>query len=96
MVWHDMLLFRLVDRNRHICPCFAPNPRLRMAKVQYDKAIIVSGDGDYFCLIEYLEMQKKLLHVIIPNKTSFSSLLRKYSSYFVYINDLRGKLEYRK
>ena len=26
----------------------------------YDKAIIVSGDGDFHCLIEYLEKQKKL------------------------------------
>ncbi len=62
----------------------------------FDKAIIVSGDGDYYCLIEYLAMQKKLLHVIIPNKTSYSSLLRKFSQYFVYVNDLKGKLEYRK
>jgi len=62
----------------------------------FDKAIIVSGDGDYYCLIEYLAMQKKLSHIIIPNKTSYSSLLRKYSQYFVYVNDLRGKLEYRK
>lgn len=63
---------------------------------RYNKAIIVSGDGDYHCLIEYLEAQKKLLHIMIPNKTSYSSLLRRYSAYFVYITDLRGKLEYRK
>jgi uncharacterized LabA/DUF88 family protein len=63
---------------------------------RYAKAIIVSGDGDYRCLIEYLEAQKKLLHIMIPNKTSYSSLLRKYSAYFIYITDLRGKLEYRK
>ncbi|MEW6092574.1 MAG: NYN domain-containing protein [Chloroflexota bacterium] len=61
----------------------------------YDKAIIVSGDGDYYCLVEYLEMQDKLSHVMIPNKTSYSSLLRKYRQYFVYITDLRRKLEYR-
>jgi uncharacterized LabA/DUF88 family protein len=62
----------------------------------YNKAIIVSGDGDYHCLIEYLEAKKKLLHVIIPNKVSYSSLLREYNQYLVYINDLRAKLEYRK
>jgi uncharacterized LabA/DUF88 family protein len=62
----------------------------------YDKAIIVSGDGDYYCLIEYLEMQNKLLHILIPNKQSFSSLLREYSQYFVYVTDLRAKLEYKK
>jgi len=29
----------------------------------FDEAIIVSGDGDYFCLIEYLEMNDKLSKV---------------------------------
>jgi uncharacterized LabA/DUF88 family protein len=62
----------------------------------YDKAIIVSGDGDYYCLIEYLETQNKLSRIIIPNKTSYSSLLRKYSRYMVYVTDLRAKLELKK
>jgi uncharacterized LabA/DUF88 family protein len=62
----------------------------------YSKAIIVSGDGDYFCLIEYLEMQNKLLNIIIPNRMSYSSLLRSYSKYFAFVTDLRAKLEYRK
>jgi uncharacterized LabA/DUF88 family protein len=62
----------------------------------FEKAIIVSGDGDYYCLVEYLAMQKKLLHVIIPNKKSYSSLLKKFRPYFVFVDDLRVKLEYRK
>ena len=62
----------------------------------YDKAIIVSGDGDYYCLIEYLKTQNKLSRIIIPNKTSYSSLLRKYSRYMVYVTDLRAKLELKK
>lgn len=61
----------------------------------FGKAIIVSGDGDYHCLIEYLDAQNKLAHVIIPNKNSYSSLLRGFYRYFVYVSDLRGKLEYR-
>ena len=35
----------------------------------FDKAIIVSGDGDYLCLIEYLHSKGKLFKLIIPNKT---------------------------
>ena len=61
----------------------------------YSKSIIIAGDGDYYCLIEYLERQNKLLHIFIPNKHSFSSLLRKYSKYFIYVSDLRAKLEYK-
>jgi Protein of unknown function DUF88. len=59
----------------------------------FSKAIIIAGDGDYYCLIEYLEKQNKLLHVFIPNMYSYSSLLRKYKEYFVYVSKLREKLE---
>lgn len=43
----------------------------------YDKAIIVSGDGDFFPLIEYLKKKGKLLKIITPNK-KYSSLLLKF------------------
>lgn len=46
----------------------------------YNKAIIVSGDGDFRCLIDYLQKKQKLLKVIIPNKYSYSALLRKYQN----------------
>jgi hypothetical protein len=61
----------------------------------FSKSIIIAGDGDYYCLIEYLEKQNKLLHVFIPNKYSYSSLLRKYIKHFVYVSDLRAKLEFK-
>lgn len=59
----------------------------------YDKTIIVSGDGDFYCLIEYLEKQKKLLHLLIPNPRRHSALLRKFRKYFIYINNLKKKLD---
>ena len=40
----------------------------------YDKAIIISGEGDFHCLVEYLEKQNKLLHIVIPNSISSVSL----------------------
>ena len=43
----------------------------------YDKAIIVSGDGDFYPLIEYLKDKGKLLKIITPNKR-YSSLLLKF------------------
>ena len=59
---------------------------------EYQKAIIVSGDGDFHCLIEYLESKKKLLHVFIPNRRKYSALLRRFSRYFVYLDQLQSKL----
>lgn len=61
----------------------------------YDKAIIISGDGDFFCLIEYLSKQKKLLHILTPNKY-YSKLFKPYSGFIVRLDQLRGSLEQKK
>lgn len=60
----------------------------------YEQAIVVSGDGDFHCLIEYLEKKDKLLKVGIPNRNKYSALLRKFSNHFFFVSDLRRKLEY--
>ncbi len=57
----------------------------------YQKAVIVSGDGDFYCLIEYLVKQNKLLKIIVPN-IRFSSLLRKFSYFIVNIQLFKEKL----
>ena len=62
---------------------------------KYDKAIIVSGDGDFHCLAEYLVSKKKLLHILTPNK-KYSSLLRKFAPYIVNLDILRGSLAIKK
>ena len=58
----------------------------------YDKAIIISGDGDFHCLVEYLQNKRKLLHLLIPNRRKYSALLRKFRKSFVYIDHLKKKL----
>lgn len=64
---------------------------------QYDTAIIVSGDGDFYCLVEHLESQGKLLKILTPTR-HYSSLLRKFNTgnYIVRIDLLRSSLEYKK
>ena len=62
----------------------------------YDKALIVTGDGDFYCLVDYLRKQDKLLKLMIPNQQSYSSLYRKAMSHVVFMNNLRGKLEFIK
>ena len=58
----------------------------------YDKAVIVSGDGDFHCLIEYLSEKEKLLKLLIPNQFKYSALLRKFISYIDFLSPLRSKL----
>jgi len=62
----------------------------------YDKAVIVSGDGDFYCLVKYLKNREKLLKLIVPDDTRYSSLLRKFASDIAGINKLKGKLGYIK
>ncbi len=59
----------------------------------YDKAIIVSGDGDFYCLVEYLEQKKRLLHLLAPSG-HYSSLYNRYEGYIVRIDQFRRELAY--
>lgn len=61
----------------------------------YDKAFVVTGDGDFYCLAEYLIKKDKLLKLMVPNRDSYSSLLRKFSPFIVFMNNLKTKLEYK-
>jgi len=60
----------------------------------YDKAIIVSGDGDFHCLIEYLNQKKKLGRIIVPNRKIYSQLLWKFKKLIDFMNNLEKKLKY--
>lgn len=61
----------------------------------YDTAVIVTGDGDFYCLAEYLSEQEKLEYLLIPNKTRYSSLLRKFGLKIKFVNLLKERLEYQ-
>jgi uncharacterized LabA/DUF88 family protein len=64
----------------------------------YDKAVLVTGDGDFYCLAKYLIENNKLEALIIPNKFKFSALLkfRIFRMFLRYLNDLKERLEYKK
>ncbi|MFZ2153310.1 MAG: NYN domain-containing protein [Microgenomates group bacterium] len=61
----------------------------------FQKAIIVSGDGDFRCLVEYLSQKKKLLHVLTPNKF-YSRLYKPFSGYIIRIDILKNSLQQKK
>jgi uncharacterized LabA/DUF88 family protein len=58
----------------------------------YDQAVIVSGDGDFHCLVEYLKANGKLRKLIVPDDGQYSSLYRKYMQDIMGLNKLRKKL----
>lgn len=59
----------------------------------YERAIIVSGDGDFFSLAEYLDEQGKLAHIMAPN-WQYSSLLKPFEPKIVRLDQLRKQLAY--
>ena len=64
----------------------------------YDKALVVTGDGDFYCLVKHLIDQEKFEALLIPNKFKYSALLKlkEFGPYLRYMNELREKLEYKK
>lgn len=61
----------------------------------FSKAVIVSGDGDFYCLAEYLETKNKLFKILAPN-SHYSALLHKFNHYVVRIDLLKNSLEKKK
>ncbi len=60
----------------------------------YEQAIIVSGDGDFYCLVEYLESKKRLKCLIAPS-AHYSNLYNRYEQYVVRLDQFRKQLAYR-
>ena len=63
----------------------------------YNKAIIVSSDGDFYSLVQHLYEKNKLEMVISPDKKNCSNLLKQTAKEkILFMNNLRNKLEYKK
>jgi len=64
---------------------------------EYDKAVIVSSDGDFYSLVQYLYEHKKLEVVLSPDMENCSNLLKQTAKEKLwFMNNLRHKLEYKK
>ncbi len=62
---------------------------------KYNKAVIVSGDGDFACLVRYLNKKGKLERVVVPDINKYSALLKKAAAkHLDSMNDLKTKLAY--
>jgi uncharacterized LabA/DUF88 family protein len=64
----------------------------------FDQAVIISGDGDFYCLVEYLLKKNKFNKLLVPNKQSYSALFKKLSSVenniLVFVSDQKNKIQY--
>jgi len=64
---------------------------------KFNKAIIVSSDGDYASLVKFLQERGKLMTILSPhNKDLCSILLKRINAPIAYLNDQRLILQVRK
>lgn len=65
---------------------------------KFDKVVLVSGDGDYFKMVDYLIEKNRFEKLLAPNSTNMSSLYKLFDrKYYTSLNDLgvRKKIELR-
>lgn len=63
----------------------------------FDKIILVSGDGDYIKMVQYLIKNDRFEHILFPIGKFASSLYNKISNkYKTSLNRVRSKIEYIK
>lgn len=58
------------------------------AREEFDKIILVSGDGDYKMLVDFLIEEKRLGKILFPNRQFRSSLYKQIGApNFAYLDD---------
>ena len=64
---------------------------------EYDRAVVASSDGDFWCLVRHLDKHNKLEAVISSERARCSKLLRRAArGRIAYLDEFRGKIGYRK
>jgi len=62
-------------------------------KEKFDKIILVTGDGDYKMLIDFLIEEKKFKKILFPNDNYYSSLYKDFgNNYYNRLNRVKQKL----
>jgi uncharacterized LabA/DUF88 family protein len=60
----------------------------------YDQAVLVTGDGDFYSLVRHLRQQQKLRAVLSPNRAYCSALLKQEArGRLWFVEDLRRRLQ---
>jgi uncharacterized LabA/DUF88 family protein len=59
----------------------------------YKQAVIVSSDGDFFSLVEYLVERNKLCKLLVPS-SHYSKLFNQFDKHIERVDHFRPQLEY--
>ena len=61
----------------------------------FSKCILITGDGDFGCLVEFLKENNSIEAVLAPDKNKCSILLRNKNIEITFLNDLYHKFSKR-
>jgi len=65
-------------------------------KEPFDKIVLVSGDGDYRTLVDFLIEENRFKKILFPNKQFASSLYKKITRvYFDYLVNIKHRIEFK-
>ena len=64
----------------------------------FEKIVLVSGDGDYKKMVDYLIKKERFEKILFPNKRASSLYKKLGSEYFDYLanNNVKSIIEYKK
>ncbi|MDD3303221.1 MAG: NYN domain-containing protein [Candidatus Gracilibacteria bacterium] len=64
---------------------------------KFDKIVLISGDGDFKILVDYLIRKNRLEKILFPNKKFTSSMYKSIElKYKDFLTNLKNKIEYKK
>ncbi len=67
--------------------------KIMYKKEPFDKIVLVSGDGDYKSLVDFLIKEGKLLKILFPNRKFYSSLYKNIGSEFYdFLSNSKSKI----
>ncbi len=58
---------------------------------EFSSSILITGDGDFGCLVEFLKDKKSITEVIAPDKNKCSILIRNKNIKITFLNDIYHK-----
>lgn len=62
---------------------------------EFDKCLIITGDGDFGCLVEYMRDKNVLDSIISPDEHKCSILLKNKNTEITFLNELYHKFSER-
>ncbi len=90
-IWKPVLVYRDGKIKGNVDAELVLHTMIHLNK--FNKAIIVTGDGDFYCLVQYLLENNKLRVVLVPNRDKYSGLLKKFAKKNIaFMNDLKYKI----